>query len=77
MTVNRKDVIKMYRSGMTYAAIAEKVGVSRQRIQQIVRPSAPIYRKLQQRAKGKCENCGIGNSLRACPSPLQFPRVGR
>jgi Homeodomain-like domain-containing protein/HNH endonuclease len=49
----------MYAQGMTYQAIADKVGVSRQRIQQIVRPPIQIVNMLKKRANGRCENCGI------------------
>lgn len=49
----------LFRHGLSYAAIAKKVGLSRQRVQQIIRPPKPIYDLVKARAKGKCENCGI------------------
>lgn len=55
----RKEIVyKMFAEGHTYQQIAEKFGVSRQRIQQIVRPSQEVYVALRGRAMGRCEECG-------------------
>ena len=45
--------------GMTYAAIGKELGVSRQRVQQWLRPPKPIYDIVRAKAQGKCEMCGI------------------
>ena len=52
-------IFKLFREGLTYAAIASKVGLSRQRVQQIVRPPKPIYDAVKAKADGKCEECGV------------------
>ena len=45
--------------GLTYLEISEKMGISRQRVQQLVRPVAPVYSFVRKRANSKCEKCGI------------------
>lgn len=58
--MDRRDTIfRHFLDGLTYAAIAKKVGLSRQRVQQIVRPPKPIYDAVKARAHGKCESCEI------------------
>lgn len=58
--MTRRDTIfKHFLDGLTYREIAEKVGLSRQRVQQIVRPPKPVYDAVKDRASGKCERCGI------------------
>jgi hypothetical protein len=58
MGVENKAV-EMKLKGMTYAEIGKALGVSRQRAQQMVRPPKAIYDAVQDRAKGRCEHCGI------------------
>lgn len=55
----RKRITTLFIKGLTYGEIATKVGVSRQRVQQIVRPPADIYNKVRDRAKACCQKCGI------------------
>ena len=45
--------------GMTYGQIGEKLGLSRQRAQQILRPPKIIYDSVRTRAEYKCDNCGL------------------
>lgn len=46
-------------SGMTYRAIGQALGVSRQRVQQMLRPPIRVYDQLRRRAANKCEKCGL------------------
>lgn len=46
-------------SGMTYEAIGKELGVSRQRVQQIISPPEHIRNTIVQRANGKCQRCGV------------------
>ena len=44
---------------MTYAAIGAQLGVSRQRIEQVLSPPAAIRDIVLSRATGRCEECNI------------------
>ncbi len=55
----RDRAFGLFVQGKTYAAIAIELGVSRQRVQQIVRPPRQIYDAVCRRAGGACEDCGI------------------
>lgn len=55
----RLKVFEMYLGGRSYSEIGKAVGVSRQYVQQLVRPPKPVYDAVKQRAAGKCEKCGI------------------
>lgn len=55
----RRLVFELYAKGLTYQEIGSRVGVSRQRIQQMTRPPHMILVRLKKRSKGKCEECGI------------------
>ncbi len=46
--------------GLSYAAIGEQLGLSRQRIQQLLRPPKAIYDLIWNRAGHQCQDCGIG-----------------
>ena len=46
-------------SGETYEAIGTALGVSRQRIEQMLKPPQAIRRIVVERARGLCERCGI------------------
>lgn len=46
-------------AGLTYAQIGLKIGLSRQRVQQIISPPPYIRRIVVNRAEGRCETCGI------------------
>ena len=45
--------------GWTYAQIGRKLGVSRQRAQQLVRPPKAVYDLVRKRAGGCCQECGV------------------
>ncbi len=45
--------------GLTYSEIGSSLGLSRQRVQQLVRPPAAIYRFVHARAHGRCETCHV------------------
>lgn len=53
-----KEIVEMKASGMTYAAIAEKLGVSRQRIQQYFMPTIDTMHAISERTNAHCEVCG-------------------
>jgi len=44
--------------GMTYAEIAHDLGISRQRVQQLICPSPPVRQYVFNKAGGHCEECG-------------------
>src|ERR1700757_1222375 len=46
-------------SGLTYAAIGKQLGLSRQRVQQMLRPPKAIYELIRERARYRCEKCGL------------------
>lgn len=45
--------------GLSYTAIGVQVGLSRQRIQQLLRPPTAIYNLIKQQARGHCAVCDI------------------
>ena len=45
--------------GKTYQQIARELGISRQRVQQLISPPRDIRDLVSERAGGKCEECGI------------------
>lgn len=45
--------------GLSYSEIGRKLGVSRQRAQQILMPPPPIYNLIRKRAGDRCERCGV------------------
>lgn len=53
----RDTARKLKQQGLTYAQIGDMMGFSRQRAQQLVRPSGDILREYQNKAGGICENC--------------------
>jgi len=52
-------VSRMYLDGATYAAIAQSEGISRQRIQEILRPPVGVRMAISGRYDGRCADCGI------------------
>ena len=54
----RQEAIALKCLGMTYAQIGIKLGISRQRAQQLIAPTLPRYRFIKGRAAHKCEDCG-------------------
>lgn len=57
--MDRKELLALRLEGLTYKAIADKVGLSRQRIQQLLSPPTEIRNIVVARAEGKCQECGI------------------
>lgn len=55
----RNAALEMRLNGLTYAQIGEKLGVSRQRAEQMVSPPKEITESVKVKAHGRCENCGI------------------
>ena len=53
------ELLKMRLDGLSYGQIAKVVGLSRQRVQQILQPPADVKKLVRERAKDKCEDCGI------------------
>ena len=45
--------------GKTYRQIGTALGVSRQRIQQILMPRPAVWNAVKNRANGRCERCGL------------------
>ena len=46
-------------AGLTYGQIAGKLGISRQRVQQLISPPSYIRQLIVDRARGKCQICGL------------------
>lgn len=58
--MNRYDeIIELRLSGLSFAEIARRVGVSRQRVQQILAPPKHVRALVVERAQGKCQSCGV------------------
>lgn len=55
----RNAILRLYASGLTYQKIADQMGLTRQRIQQIVRPPIQVIVLLRKRANDCCERCGV------------------
>lgn len=55
---NRRVVTALIMEGKSYQQVADKLGVTRQRIQQLNKPAKETLARLVERANGKCENCG-------------------
>mgnify|MGYP001581133046 CR=1 FL=1 len=57
--MGRSELLQLRLDGMTYAAIAVKAGISRQRVQQLLRPPTPIYNMVKRQSESRCAQCGI------------------
>ncbi len=58
--MNRKgEMLKMRLDGHTYRQIADKMGISPQRVQKILSPPTSIRLLVIKRTQGLCEDCGI------------------
>lgn len=57
LSVSRQLAVRLKVAGLTYREIAQKLGVTRQRAQQLVRPPLPTYMGVVNRSGGRCEEC--------------------
>ena len=55
----RNEALRLRLEGWTYQMIGDKLGISRQRAQQITSPRPHIRRIIVEKARGECESCGI------------------
>ena len=53
------NLLRLRCAGLSNAAIAERLGVSRQRIAQRLTPRIAIRRIVIERVRGQCEHCGL------------------
>lgn len=58
-TGTKEEAIELKLKGLSYAEIARRFGVSRQRVQQMIRPPKEVYNAVKERAKGRCQFCGV------------------
>ena len=58
-TRTKEQMLAMRLSGLTYAQIGETAGVSRQRVQQLLRPPAAVRDEVVERFQGRCATCTI------------------
>lgn len=56
--MDRQQMLQRRFDGMTYTRIAEEAGISRQRVQQILRPPKAIRDLVVEQAQGRCASCG-------------------
>ena len=59
--------------GLTLGEIGSKLGVTRQRVHQILQPPRSIFNAIMARTRGQCEHCGI----RARPVHIHAHEVER
>lgn len=57
--MNKQYMLELRLKGNTYQGIAEKAGVSRQRVQQLLSPPTAIRNVVYEKANGKCQSCGV------------------
>jgi len=55
----RKRALSMRLKGMTFAAIAKEMGVSKQWVQEMLVPPAALRKATYDNARGRCQECGI------------------
>ena len=55
----RASALALRLDGLTFAEIGAKLGLSRQRIQQILSPPRDVRDFVVKRARGLCQRCGI------------------
>lgn len=51
--------LELRTKGLTYSEIGGQLGISRQRVQQIVSPSLGIFDVVKRLANGRCADCGV------------------
>jgi len=58
--VEKQEAFRLFViEGMSYAAAGRALGVSRQRVQQLVRPDAATFDLVRERANSMCESCQL------------------
>ena len=57
--MNRSEIIDLRLAGLTYSEIAQRAGISRQRVHQLVAPPKHIRNQVIELAEGKCLSCGV------------------
>ncbi len=55
----RSLALQLTLEGMTLREIGFRLGVSKQRVYQLLKPPAEITQEIMARTKGRCEGCGI------------------
>lgn len=55
----RQRALGMWLKGMTFAAIGQQMGVTRQRVQQVLCPPPDLRKETYDQADGKCQVCGV------------------
>ena len=53
------DALLLRLEGFTYARIARRLKISRQRIQQLLSPPPEVQFRVSMKARGNCEKCGV------------------
>ena len=56
---NRQDALALRLSGLSYQQIGTQLGISRQRVQQLVSPPPSVRRYVVHRAEGRCQQCSV------------------
>lgn len=54
----RAEALRLKLQGLTYDEVGRRMGVSRQRIQFLLRPPESVYKQVVGRANEHCEDCG-------------------
>lgn len=54
----RQQSVRLKLRGLSYARIGKRLKISRQRAQQVVKPTHMTYQLVLSRSNGKCEECG-------------------
>jgi hypothetical protein len=54
-----RQIIDLLSRGLTYAEIGEAVGLSRQRIKQLVAQPSNVVDVVRRKAKSRCKNCAV------------------
>ncbi len=55
----QSEILEARFAGLTYAQIARKLGISRQRVQQLISPPPWVRSIVVNRAGGNCQDCGL------------------
>lgn len=55
----KAEIFRLRREGETFASIAHQLGISRQRVSQLLTPPKGILRLVAERQDGACLDCGL------------------